>query len=204
MVMMMMMMMMIITIVATQRPLTGVSGPSGPETQKSLKQSFGGSAKKVSQNTPSKKCPKKSETIILFAFVGYFRGLGQTSQKTLSVIFCDFWPGGPRDSRKWTLSSQNNNEMRRKGGREGGRGRAAEEVGRNEEDTFKLGPAKTYSFGSLRRTASARAPTRKASRGTGAIIKTGFVQLKGARVLLQGPRLSLQGHRFHLQALSSP
>ena len=70
-----------------ERPFTGVSGPSGPEIPKeSQKESFGGSAKTVPENTrKGRKYPKKSSFGCFFS----------TSS---SGIFGDFFADPQKDS----------------------------------------------------------------------------------------------------------
>ena len=85
-------------------PFTGVSGPSGPKSQKRLKKSLFGSEKSP------RKCPKKSKNAHFQAFCDIF-GLFRTffgtflrpQKSSFEFFFFDFGPGGPRDSCKWRL-----------------------------------------------------------------------------------------------------
>ena len=64
------------------------------------------------QKSP-RKYPKKSKTISEGAKIGIYRLFRvfsgtflQTPKKTFLRLFCDFGPGGPGDSCKWRLGSQ--------------------------------------------------------------------------------------------------
>ena len=76
--------------------------------KKSQKESFWGSAKKSPKNSrKSQKIHQKVQFWVFFDFFGYFRGLLCRPPKRLFLrFFCDFGPGGPRDSCKWSLGSQ--------------------------------------------------------------------------------------------------
>ena len=94
----------------SERPFTGVSGPSGPKiAKKSQKESFWGSAKKSPKIPEKVKKYTQNWTLlgVFFDFFGYFRGLFCGPPKRLFLrLFCDFGPGGPGDSCKWSLGSQ--------------------------------------------------------------------------------------------------
>ena len=84
-------------------------GPPGPKSQKSLKKSVFGGPQKSPRKYPkkSKNTPKIGLLGVFFDFFGYFRGLFCGPPKTLFLrLFCDFGPGGPGDSCKWSLGSQ--------------------------------------------------------------------------------------------------
>ena len=54
-----------------------------------------------------KKYPKLDFLVYLLDFFGHFRGLFCGPPKRLFLrLFCDFGPGGPGDSCKWSLGSQ--------------------------------------------------------------------------------------------------
>ena len=91
-----------------ERSFTGVSGPSGPKIAKqSQKESFWGSAKKSPKIPEKVKNNPQSPIFCIFSFSGYIRGLfWQTPKKLFLRNFCDFGPGGPGDSCKWSLGSQ--------------------------------------------------------------------------------------------------
>ena len=95
-----------------ERPLTGLSGPSGPKIAKkkvSKKSPFGGLQKK-SPKIPEKikKYTQKSNfRFFFFYFFVCFRGLFcRPTTRLFLRLFCDFGPGGPGDSCKWSLGSQ--------------------------------------------------------------------------------------------------
>ena len=86
-------------------PFTGVSGPSGSKSKKVSKRVFW----RDLQMSPPKRPEKVKKKPIFRPF--YFCYLGthlQTPTKTLfeTLSFCDFGPGGPRDSCKWRLGLQ--------------------------------------------------------------------------------------------------
>ena len=60
---------------------------------------------KKSKNT--EKIPQKVRKSIFLDFFGYFSRLFSRPPKGPFLgVFCDFGPGGPRDSCKWRLGSQ--------------------------------------------------------------------------------------------------
>ena len=83
-------------------------GPPGPKSQKSLKKSLFGGPQKSPRKYPKKsKNTPKSPILGIFYFFRYFRGLFCGPPKRLFLrLFCDFGPGGPGDSCKWSLGSQ--------------------------------------------------------------------------------------------------
>ena len=80
----------------------------GQNRKKVSKRVFLGVCKKVPQNTrKNQKLPQKVQFWRIFDFFGYFRGLLCRPPKRLFLrLFCDFGPGGPGDSCKWSLGSQ--------------------------------------------------------------------------------------------------
>ena len=76
--------------------------------KKVSKRVFSGVRKKVPENTrKSQKIPKIGLFGVFFDFFGYFGGLFCGPPKRLFLrLFCDFGPGGPGDSCKWSLRSQ--------------------------------------------------------------------------------------------------
>ena len=76
--------------------------------KKVSKRVFLGVRKKVPENTrKSQKIHQKVQFWVFFDFFGYFRGLFCGPPKRLFLrLFCDFGPGGPGDSCKWSLGSQ--------------------------------------------------------------------------------------------------
>ena len=80
---------------------------------RSLRALRGQNRKKVSKIWGSaRKSPKMSKKLhkighlgVFFDFFGYFRGLFCRPPKRLFLrLFCDFGPGGPGDSCKWSLA----------------------------------------------------------------------------------------------------
>ena len=96
----------------SEPPFTGVSGPSGLKIAKtSQKGLFGGPPKSRRKYPRKSKNGPKSPIFRLFGrffdFLGYFRGLfGGPPKRPFLRLFCDFGPGGPGDSCKWRLGSQ--------------------------------------------------------------------------------------------------
>ena len=76
--------------------------------KKVSKRVFLGVRKKVPENTrKSQKIPKIGLFGVFFDFFRYSRGLFCGPPKRLFLrLFCDFGPGGPGDSCKWSLGSQ--------------------------------------------------------------------------------------------------
>ena len=91
-----------------ERPFTGVSGPCGPKiAKKSPKESFWGSAKKSPRIPEKVKKYPKNPIWGVFYFFGYFQGpFCRPPERLFWRLFCDFGPGGPGDSCKWSLGSQ--------------------------------------------------------------------------------------------------
>ena len=92
-------------------PFTGVSGPSGPQTAKSLKKGLFGGLEKSLKKYPKKsknteKIPKKIRKSVFLDFFGYFLRLFSRPKRPFLRLFCGFGPGGPGDSCKWRLGSQ--------------------------------------------------------------------------------------------------
>ena len=86
-------------------------GPPGPKSQKSLKKGlFGGLENSLKKYPKSLKIPIFGPFWVCFGIFRFFRvffeSFLQTPQKTLFETFCDFGPGGPRDSCKWRLGPQ--------------------------------------------------------------------------------------------------
>ena len=83
-----------------ERPLTGVSGPSGPkiEKKKNLKKNrFGGGLQRSLRKYP---------TSLNWTLFGDF--FCRPPKRLFLRFFCDFGAGGPGDSCKWSLGSQAN------------------------------------------------------------------------------------------------
>ena len=76
--------------------------------KKVSKRVFSGVCKKVPENTrKSQKIHKIGLFGVFFDFFGYFRGLFCRPPKRLFLrLFCNFGPGGPEGSCKWSLGSQ--------------------------------------------------------------------------------------------------
>ena len=89
----------------SERPFTGVSGPSGAKiAKKSQKESFFGVCKEVPENTrKSQKIHKIGLFGVFLTFSDIFGDFFADPQKRLFLrLFCDFGPGKPGDSCKWS------------------------------------------------------------------------------------------------------
>ena len=94
----------VVRALRSEPPSTGVAGPSEPAiSTRSFRGLQTGAPESQKMTHKSENGTSSSRFGAFFAFLGYFRA---PFCRPFLRLLCDFWLGGPGDSRRWRLGSQ--------------------------------------------------------------------------------------------------